>query len=252
MTEAVVSIYRGHNQPDTNLSEKLHCLENLLSAACAEFTDIRLASSLGAEDNILFDVIARLNLNIKAFSLETGRLNPETLAVIPALQSKYGKAPQLIKPEAQAVQNYINTHGLDAIYSSIELRKSCCEVRKVEPLNRALAGAQAWITGQRKAQASTRQSLPMREQDTARNMVKFNPLTDWSEADIWTYIRQFAVPVNALHLQGYPSIGCAPCTRGISIGEDIRAGRWWWEDPSSKECGLHAENINHLDALKTA
>jgi phosphoadenosine phosphosulfate reductase len=252
MNEAIVSIYHGPNQADTDLSEKLPALENLLTAACAEFTDIRLASSLAAEDNILFDAMARLGLNIAVFSLDTGRLNAETLAVIPALQAKYGKAPSIITPQAAAVENYVNTHGADAFYNSVELRKACCEVRKVEPLNRALAGAQAWITGQRKAQASTRQYLPVREQDNARNMVKLNPLSDWSEADVWTYVRQFSVPVNALHSQGYPSIGCAPCTRGISIGEDIRAGRWWWEDPSSKECGLHASNLNQLNALKTA
>ena len=251
MTEATVTVFRGPHQPDTDITAKLHALETLLAQAAAEFSDIRLASSLAAEDNVLFDVVARLKLNISVFSLETGRLNAETLAVVPALQAKYGKAPTLVHPEAQAVEAYVSSHGQDAFYDSVELRKACCDVRKVEPLNRALLGAQAWITGQRRAQAATRKELPVREADEARGMVKFNPLSDWSEADIWTYIRRFAVPVNALHFEGYPSIGCQPCTRPVTLGEDIRAGRWWWEDPALKECGLHAGNINRITALKS-
>jgi phosphoadenosine phosphosulfate reductase len=252
MSESVITVFRGPHQADTDIEAKLLALENLLRDAATEFTDIRLASSLAAEDNVLFDAIARLQLPIAAFSLETGRLNAETLAVLPALQARYGSTPRCIYPDGQAVQVYVDTHGADAFYDSIEMRKACCDVRKVEPLNRALQGAQAWITGQRKAQAATRKELPVREQDQARGMVKFNPLSDWSEADIWTYIRRFDVPVNALHYQGYPSIGCQPCTRPISMGEDIRAGRWWWEDPTLKECGLHAGNVNRTSALKSA
>jgi len=251
MTESIVTVFRGPHQPDTDITAKLHALETLLVQAAAEFSDIRLASSLAAEDNMLFDVVARLKLNISVFSLETGRLNAETLAVVPALQAKYGKAPTLVHPQAQAVEAYVSSHGQDAFYDSVELRKACCDVRKVEPLNRALLGAQAWITGQRRAQAATRKELPVREADETRGMVKFNPLSDWSEADIWTYIRRFAVPVNALHFEGYPSIGCQPCTRPVTLGEDIRAGRWWWEDPTLKECGLHAGNLNRITALKS-
>ena len=251
MTDAIITVFRGPHQPDTDITLKLEALEALLTQAATEFTDIRLASSLAAEDNVLFDVVARLNLNISVFSLETGRLNAETLAVVPALQAKYGKAPTLVHPKAEAVASYVNSHGQDAFYDSVELRKACCEVRKVEPLNRALLGAQAWITGQRRAQAATRKELPVREADEARGLVKFNPLSDWSEADIWTYIRRYAVPVNALHFEGYPSIGCQPCTRPVTLGEDIRAGRWWWEDPTLKECGLHAGNLNRITALKS-
>jgi len=251
MTDAIVTVFRGPHQADTDITTKLQALETLLTAAASEFTDIRLASSLAAEDNVLFDLVARLKLGISVFSLETGRLNPETLAVLPALQAKYGMAPTLVHPNVQAVEAYVNSHGADAFYDSVELRKACCEVRKVEPLNRALLGAQAWITGQRRAQAATRKELPVRETDEARGLVKFNPLSDWSEADIWTYIRRFAVPVNALHLEGYPSIGCQPCTRPVTLGEDIRAGRWWWEDPTLKECGLHSGNLNRITALKS-
>ena len=244
--ETVISVFRGPHQPDTDIDVKVAALEVLLRDASGEFKSLRLASSLAAEDNVLFDVVARLSLNIEVFSLETGRLNPETLAVVPALQAKYGLAPTLVTPVQSAVDTYINTHGADAFYDSVELRKECCNIRKVEPLNRALQGADAWITGQRKAQAATRKELPVREMDDARGIVKFNPLAEWSEADVWTYIRRFDVPVNALHFEGYPSIGCQPCTRAVTLGEDIRAGRWWWEDPTSKECGLHAGNISRL------
>lgn len=251
-TEAIVTVFRGPHQPDTDIAAKLSALETLLTDAAKEFADLRLASSLAAEDNVLFDVVQRLGLNIKTFTLETGRLNAETLAVLPALQARYGKAPEAVKPVAAAVEQYVNAHGADAFYESIDLRKACCDVRKVEPLNRALQGAQAWITGQRRAQAATRKELPVREHDDARGIIKFNPLSDWSEADIWTYIRRFDVPVNALHFQGYPSIGCEPCTRAVTLGEDIRAGRWWWEDPANKECGLHAGNLNRASSLPSA
>lgn len=252
MTEQTITVFRGPHQPDTDIDSKLAALEETLRAAAAEFRDVRLASSLAAEDNVLFDAVQRLGLGISSFTLDTGRLNPETLAVLPALQARYGAAPLTVTPQAEAVAHYVSANGADAFYDSVELRKACCDIRKVEPLNRALTGAHAWITGQRRAQAATRKELPVREQDQARGMVKFNPLSDWSEADVWTYIRRFNVPVNALHFQGYPSIGCAPCTRAVTLGEDIRAGRWWWEDPTSKECGLHAGNLNRTSALKTA
>ena len=243
MSEAIVTVFRGPHQPDTDITAKVQALEELLTHAAAEFADIRLASSLAAEDNVLFDATRRLKLDIRAFTVDTGRLNPETLAVLPALKARYGDCPLAVTPAGAAVDAYVQRNGADAFYSSVELRKACCDIRKVEPLNRALQGAQAWITGQRRAQAATRKELPVREMDEARGLVKFNPLSDWSEADIWTYVRRFDVPVNALHFQGYPSIGCAPCTRAVTMGEDIRAGRWWWEDPATKDCGLHADNL---------
>ena len=154
---------------------------------------------------------------------------------------------QWFEPQASAVETYVNTKGLDAFYESTALRKECCGIRKVEPLVRALNGAQAWITGQRQAQAATRAELPVREFDAERGIEKFNPLANWSEADVWTYVRQYKVPVNTLHFEGFPSIGCEPCTRAITLGEDIRAGRWWWEDPTSKECGLHNANLKETN-----
>lgn len=243
--EQPVAVFRGPHQPDTDITAKVQALENLLTQASEEFQVIRLASSLAAEDNVLFDVIARLKLNIPVFSLQTGRLHTQTLAMADALQAKYGQTVQWFKPLEQAVQAYVDQHGQDAFYESVDLRKACCNIRKVEPLSRALAGAQAWVTGQRQAQAATRTELPVREQDLARGVVKFNPLSEWSEADVWTYVRQYDVPVNPLHFEGYPSIGCQPCTRAVTLGEDIRAGRWWWENPESKECGLHSTNLKH-------
>ena len=241
--EQVIAVFRGPHQPDTDIAEKVKNLEALLTQAASEFDAIRLASSLGAEDNVLFDVIARLKLNIAVFSLNTGRLHQQTLNVADDLKQKYGFAPDWFKPEAQAVEQYVAQNGLDAFYESVELRKECCNIRKVEPLKRALDGADAWITGQRQAQAATRTTLPEKEFDKARGIEKFNPLASWSEADVWTYIRAYDVPVNPLHFEGFPSIGCEPCTRAITIGEDIRSGRWWWEDPTSKECGLHNTNL---------
>lgn len=244
--EQPISVFRGPNQPDTNIKPKVDALEALLTGAACQYQNIRLASSLAAEDNILFDVIARLQLDISVFSLDTGRLHAETIAVADALQAKYGKKTVWVQPNTQAVDDYVNTLGKDAFYDSTENRKACCHIRKVEPLSRALAGADAWITGQRQAQAATRTKLPLHEKDQTRGGIeKFNPLADWSEADVWTYIRQYAVPVNSLHFKGYPSIGCEPCTRAITLGEDIRSGRWWWEDPSAKECGLHSTNLKN-------
>jgi phosphoadenosine phosphosulfate reductase len=178
-------------------------------------------------------------LNIGIFSLETGRLHAETLGMLDAVKNTYGTAITLFKPEAAAVDAYVQQHGLNAFYDSVEMRKECCRIRKVEPLNRALAGNKAWVTGQRRAQAATRTELAVQEDDIAHGMQKFNPLADWSEEDVWHYIRSNQVPYNPLHDKGYPSIGCEPCTSAIQPGEDVRAGRWWWENPESKECGLH-------------
>ena len=210
-----------------------------LARVAADFSPAVFASSLAAEDMVLTDLILKAGLPIAIFSLDTGRLNPETVAVIDAVRARYGYNIAVYHPEAQAVADYVANHGLNAFYDSIEMRRECCRIRKVEPLGRALAGQRAWVTGQRRAQSSTRGELAVQEEDTAHAMVKFNPLADWQEDDVWAYIRANDVPYNALHDQGFPSIGCAPCTRAIAPGEDLRAGRWWWENPDQKECGLH-------------
>ncbi|MFZ6674701.1 phosphoadenylyl-sulfate reductase [Undibacterium sp. Xuan67W] len=211
----------------------------ILARIAADFAPAVFASSLAAEDMVLTDLILRHQLAIGIFSLETGRLHAETLGMLDKVKETYGSDIVLFNPEASAVDAYVQQHGLNAFYDSVEMRKECCRIRKVEPLNRALAGNKAWVTGQRRAQAATRTELAVQEDDTAHGMQKFNPLADWSEEDVWHYIRSNNVPYNPLHDKGYPSIGCEPCTRAIQAGEDVRAGRWWWENPDSKECGLH-------------
>jgi len=211
-----------------------------LARVASEFSPAVFASSLAAEDMVLTDLILKAKLPIRIFSLETGRLHPETLAMLDRVKEHYdGYEISLYRPQQAAVDAYVAQNGLNAFYDSVEMRKECCRIRKVEPLGRALAGNRAWVTGQRRAQSATRAELHVQEDDATHGMAKFNPLADWSEQDVWDYIHANQVPYNALHDQGYPSIGCAPCTRAIEPGEDVRAGRWWWENPDSKECGLH-------------
>lgn len=210
-----------------------------LQRIASDFSPAVFASSLAAEDMVLTDLILRAKLPIAIFTLETGRLHAETLGMLDRIRETYGYEVMPFKPVAAAVENYVALNGLNAFYDSVEMRKECCRIRKVEPLNRALAGNKAWVTGQRRAQSATRNELNVQEDDAAHAMTKFNPLADWSEEDVWHYIRSNGVPYNPLHDKGFPSIGCEPCTRAIQPGEDVRAGRWWWEQPESKECGLH-------------
>ena len=202
---------------------------------------IAFANSFGAEDMVLTDIILKNKLAIEIFSLDTGRLPTETYDLMSATEKHYNTKLNVYFPQAQTVEFYVKNHGINAFYESIALRKDCCHMRKVEPLQRALKGRAAWVTGMRAAQATTRASLPVREFDEANKLEKFNPLSDWTEQEVWTYIRLHNVPYNALHDQFYPSIGCAPCTRAVAMGEDVRAGRWWWEDAANKECGLHVK-----------
>lgn len=203
------------------------------------FSPAVFASSLAAEDMVVTDLILRRGLPIAIFSLETGRLHAETLAMLDRIRSHYGYEVTLYRPDPSAVEQWVGQYGLNAFYDSVERRKECCQIRKVEPLRRALEGKKAWITGQRRSQSSTRSDLQVQETDHGNGLEKFNPLADWTEDDVWNYLRAHNVPFNPLHERGYPSIGCEPCTRAIQPGEDIRAGRWWWENPESKECGLH-------------
>lgn len=211
----------------------------LLHAIAEEHGSVTFANSFGAEDMVLTDLILSESLPIEIFSLDTGRLPAETYTLMGEVEQRYATRLKVYFPDAPAVEQYVRTEGINAFYESVELRKRCCAIRKVEPLRRALAGKQAWITGMRAAQSATRTELPVRQFDEANGLEKYNPLADWREQDVWAYIRIHQLPYNALHDQFYPSIGCAPCTRAVALGEDIRAGRWWWEDPDSKECGLH-------------
>lgn len=204
------------------------------------FPRIALASSFGAEDMVLIDLLAALNPKATVFTLDTGRLNEETYDVMERVRRKYGIAIKSYFPNFERVQALERAKGFYSFRESVENRQECCGIRKVEPLGRALAELDAWITGLRRTQAVTRAGVPKIEVDAAHGgIVKLNPLADWSESQVWDYIKQHQVPYNTLHDAGYPSIGCAPCTRAIKPGEDVRAGRWWWERPEHKECGLH-------------
>lgn len=234
------------------LSAKIAAVAGLLQRIQADYSPATLASSLGAEDMVLTDLVARHAPGISIFSLDTGRLNPETYDLLAKVQQQYGDKVRLrvFYPQAEAIQQWVEANGINAFYHSVELRKACCGIRKVEPLKRALAGHKAWITGMRRQQAVTRHDMPVEEYDADHGLMKFNPLADWTEKEVWQYIRDHGVPYNALHDQHYPSIGCAPCTRAIAVGEDIRAGRWWWEDTALKECGLHVKGAGAVIPIK--
>lgn len=224
-----------------NVLIKRNQVLSLLKEAVIKFPMMTFANSFSAEDMVLSDMILSEQLGIEIFSLDTGRLPVETYTLMAEVESAYHTKLNIYFPEHVAVEQYVKTKGINAFYESIDLRKACCHIRKVEPLQRALRGKQAWITGMRAEQATTRANLPVQEFDEGNKLEKFNPLSDWTEEQVWAYIRLHEVPYNKLHDAFYPSIGCAPCTRAVAIGEDVRAGRWWWEDPTSKECGLHVK-----------
>ena len=224
---------------EAEATARVRLLERELAAIAAEHQNVALASSLSAEDMVITDAIARLGLPIKIFTLDTGRLHEETLALIGAMQAKYRIELEVYRPDKQDVAAYIAAHGKDGFYDGVAQRKLCCGIRKVAPLNRALAGRDAWITGQRRDQAASRGALREREHDAERSIAKYNPLAAWAWADVLDYVARFDAPMSALYGRGYVSIGCEPCTKAVRPGEDPRAGRWWWENEDSKECGLH-------------
>ena len=224
-----------------------HAVAMLQSAALDHGGRVVLATSLGAEDMVLADLIARHQLPIAIATLETGQLHAETLALIPRLEQRYGLEVEVYRPVQSSVVHFVREHGERAMYDSIALRKACCNLRKMEPLSRMLAGRDAWISGLRREQSNTRAVVPFREVD-GQGRVKISPLADWSWADVWHHIETHDVPYNPLHDAFMPSIGCAPCTRAIAVGEDFRAGRWWWEDEAQKECGLHVREAAELAA----
>ncbi len=199
-----------------------------------------LASSFGMEDMVLIDMIAKLNGPLTIFTLDTGRLHEETYELMDRVRSKYGLKIKTYFPDRDKVENIVREKGFFSFRESVDNRKECCYIRKVEPLNRALGELKAWITGLRRSQGITRTDIPKVLEDADHPpLIKINPLADWSEEQVMNYIIENNVPINILHKKNYPSIGCAPCTRPVEHGEDIRAGRWWWENPEHKECGLH-------------
>lgn len=226
---------------DATLKQKLLAVVERLQQAAAEYGEgLTFANSLGAEDALLTGLIAEYQPDIQQFVLDTGRLPEETLTLLDRVRQKWSQLRlQVYYPDAVALQSWVTEQGVNAFYRSQELRKACCGVRKLEPLKRALAGRSAWITGLRREQSVTRDQLQYSERDEANGLQKLSPLYDWSEAEVWVAIRALKLPYNALHDQGYPSIGCAPCTRAVNAGDDPRSGRWWWENPETRECGLH-------------
>ena len=215
--------------------------EEILAWTDAEFgAAAAIASSFGVEDVALIDLASRHAPRLTVFTLDTGRLPPETYEVMEQVRRRYGVRIETYFPDRTAVEALENEKGFFSFRRSVEERKECCAIRKLEPLSRALQGKRAWVTGLRREQSVTRAEIQVVEVDEAHGgILKLNPLARWSEAEVWRYARDRSLPVNALHERGYPSIGCAPCTRAIAAGEDVRAGRWWWESPEHKECGLH-------------
>jgi phosphoadenosine phosphosulfate reductase len=237
----------------SNFAEKLAETQALLQRAAKEFSPVTQASSLGAEDVVITHLINSLQLRIPVFVLETGALHHETLALLERTQANSQSDIHVYRPEQLSVLHFIRKAGQDAIFKSMQQRKVCCHIRKMEPLSRALKGQRAWITGLRKEQSHARADVPLidtseeakgtdaNNSSPSRGLIKFNPLANWTWGDVWHYIAVNQVDYNPLHDAFFPSIGCAPCTRAISLGEDFRAGRWWWEEETAKECGLHVK-----------
>jgi len=235
----------------SQLQQKTEATIAVLQQAARDFSPVTFANSLGAEDMVLTDLIAKHQPNIQIFSLDTGRLPQETYDLMQAARARYAIPFQVYFPEAKNVEGFIAQHGVNGFYESVENRKACCHARKVEPLKRALAGKKAWITGMRRDQAVTRGMLEISSFDADHGLQKFNPLLDWTNAEVWEYLKQNDVPYNKMHDRFFPSIGCAPCTRAVTPGEDIRSGRWWWENPENKECGLHVGGTSSLKFVAT-
>ena len=230
----------------SELQKKIEQVKEVLADAACDFSPVTFANSLGAEDMVLTDLIARFQPDIEMFSLDTGRLPQETYDLMQAVRERYSVPLHIYFPESSQVESYVAQSGVNGFYDSVENRKECCRIRKVQPLKRALVGKKAWLTGMRRDQAVTRGSLAVSSFDADHGLQKFNPLLDWTNAEVWEYLKQNDVPYNKLHDRFYPSIGCAPCTRSVTPGEDIRSGRWWWENPENKECGLHVARITPI------
>ena len=225
-----------------DLNEKIHTLsliDSLKAIAKEDPGKIVFTTSFGIEDQVITDMIFSNNIDIKVVSLDTGRLFEQTYKVLSATRDKYKKDIEIFYPNTQAIQALLSSKGPYSFYDSIDNRKECCNIRKVEPLRRALNGHECWVTGIRAEQSTGRTDMEMLEEDHGYGLIKVNPLFDWSLDDVMNYLKEKNVPYNSLHDQGYISIGCAPCTRAVKPGDDFRAGRWWWEDNSGKECGLH-------------
>jgi phosphoadenosine phosphosulfate reductase len=222
-----------------DLEQKAAAVRQQLADSVREHGRVVYSNSLGAEAMVLTDIIWSHVPEIDIFSIDTGRLHEETYELLEKLQRRYKRSIRLVYPDAQALEKLVADQGVNGFYHSLESRLACCHVRKVEPFRRAVAGYSAWVTGVRREQSATRAQAQPIEWDTENSMHKVSPLLDWTEEQVWQYIRARKLPYNSLHDRQFPSIGCSPCTRAIQPGENRRAGRWWWEQPESRECGLH-------------
>ena len=217
--------------------------EEVLSYFLKEYKNkIALSSSLGAEDQVLIDMISKIDKETKIFTLDTGRLFQETYNLLEKTNKKYNINIEVYFPDTSHVEKMVSDKGINLFYESVENRKLCCHIRKMESLKRAFDGLDMWVCGLRRNQSITRYSTPLVEWDDNNNMIKLNPLFNWTEEQLWDYIKKNNVPYNVLHDKNFPSIGCQPCTRAVERGDDVRSGRWWWEEPENKECGLHNKN----------
>lgn len=226
---------------DLNLQVEGKSAEEVLMFILGKFPGkVTFGTSLGSEDQVILDMMSRCCSNFSIFTLDTGRLFPETYDLIDKTNKKYNLSIKVHFPDNEQVEEMVNSKGINLFLDSIENRKQCCYLRKIEPLKKALPGNDIWITGLRKDQSLNRFNTKLIEWDDKFEMVKVNPLMKWTEKDVWAYIKKNNVPYNVLHDNGFPSIGCQPCTRAVEKGEDSRAGRWWWEAPEHNECGLHS------------
>jgi phosphoadenosine phosphosulfate reductase len=225
-----------------DLSPRLQALvagtREVLERAVLEYKDVVYSNSLGAEAMVLTDLIATYTPEIEIFTLDTGRLHDETLGLLDRIERRYQRRIQVFSPDSAQIEQYVRENGINGFYLGLEERQSCCHIRKIEPFKRAIAGHKAWVTGVRREQSAERATNESTAWDDRYGLWKISPMLDWKEEDVWAYIKARSLPYNPLHDKGFPSIGCAPCTRAVEPGDDPRSGRWWWENPESRECGL--------------
>ncbi len=252
---SAISLYA--HQASQDFEQKVQNSLALLKSALTDFSRdgglVTQASSLGVEDMVITELLKQAGWlghpALSVFVLETGKLHPETLALMARLEAHYGVPLSVYRPDSQAAADFVAKNGEEAMYQSIELRKACCDIRKMKPLAQALAGKKAWIAGLRREQSEARAEVPdIDTSDTQSGRAKINPLANWTQGDVWHFIERHNVPYNPLHDAFFPSIGCAPCTRSVTLGEDFRSGRWWWEQASAKECGLHVASVIPIQA----
>lgn len=259
MTMGAISLYA---KPSANFEQKLAASKALLQSAAALYSPLTQASSLGAEDMVVSHLIVETGIASSIFVLDTRMLHAQTLVLVERLEARYGVKVDVYQPDPLVAEQFVRENGADAMYKSLDLRKACCDFRKMVPLERALAGKKAWITGLRREQSNARAEVHDVEQQNllidgqAVTRAKINPLADWTQGDIWHFISVNSIPYNPLHDEFFPSIGCAPCTRAVTLGEDVRSGRWWWENENAKECGLHVaeeppafESISRISSI---